>query len=461
MFIIIISYIFFSLYGTLFMQAKYTEGSIFNHICVMTFASAAGLMSLFMVDLVDMYWLSLLGEVALPAAIGYAGSILFFTLSMSIGLAVGCGAVVSQAIGLGDKKRVQQLVGHVFLAIVLFTIPVVFLVLWQAENLLIWLGAEGKTYDFALSYIGLVLPSLPLMGIAMSASAIMRALGNAKESMYITLIGGFVNAVLDPVFIFILNMGIDGAAIATVLCRVAMLLYGFWLVHKRYGLFAFPQFLTLKGDIKYFAQTAIPAVLTNLATPIGFAFITATMAQFGDEAVAGNAIINKLQPLAFVGLFALSGAVGPIAGQNFGANKHYRIYQTLMSSVLFVILYCFIASSLLWLFMDVIIDVFRAKAEAAYIIKLFCYGFSCIFVFNGITFVTNAMFNNLRIAHWATVFNFAKATIFTMPFVYFGAEYGGLFGVLMGMLIGSAAIAGLGFWAAYRKIQQLAGSVNQ
>jgi len=437
------------------MKAKYTEGSIFNHICVMTFASAAGLMSLFMVDLVDMYWLSLLGEVALPAAIGYAGSILFFTLSMSIGLAIGCSAVVSQAIGLGDKKRVQQLVGHVFLAIVLFTIPVVFLALWQADNLLVWLGATGKAHDFALSYIGLVLPSLPLMGIAMSASAIMRALGNAKESMYITLIGGFVNAVLDPIFIFTLNMGIEGAAIATVLCRITMLLYGFWLVNKRYELFAFPQILMLKKDVTYFAQTAIPAVLTNLATPVGLAFITATMAQFGDEAVAGNAIVSKLQPLAFVGLFALSGVVGPIAGQNFGAKQYERIHQTLVSSVLFVILYCCVASGLLWLFMDVIINVFGAKGEAAYIIKLFCCGFSCIFAFNGITFVTNAIFNNLRIAHWATGFNFARATVFTMPFVYFGAQYGGLFGVLMGMLLGSAAIAVLGFWAAYRKIQQL------
>lgn len=442
------------------MKAKYTEGSIFNHICVMTFASAAGLMSLFMVDLVDMYWLSLLGEVALPAAVGYAGSILFFTSSIGIGLAVGCGAVVSQAIGAGDKKRVQQLVGHVFLAVVLFTVPVSLAVLWQANNLLIWLGTTGKAHDFALSYIHIVLPSLPLIGIAMSASAIMRALGNAKESMYITLIGGFVNAVLDPIFIFVLDMGIEGAAIATVFCRATMLLYGFWLVYKRYELFAFPQMLTLKDDIKHFAQTAVPAVFTNLSTPVGLAFITATMAQFGDEAVAGNAIVSRLQPLAFVGLFALSGAVGPIAGQNLSAKQYHRIHQTLMSSILFVALYCFVACGLLWLFMDVIIDAFGAKGDAAYIIKLFCYGFSCIYAFNGITFVTNAMFNNLRIAHWATGFNFAKATFFTMPFVYFGAQYGGLFGVLMGMLLGSTAIAGLGFWAAHRKIQQLAGSAN-
>lgn len=441
------------------MKAKYTEGSIFHHICVMTFASAAGLMSLFMVDLVDMYWLSLLGQVALPAAIGYAGSILFFTLSMSIGLAVGCGAVVSQAIGAGDKKRVQQLVGHVFLAIVFFTIPVSLIVLWQADNLLVWLGATGKAHDFALSYIYIVLPSLPLMGIAMSASAIMRALGNAKESMYITLIGGFVNALLDPVFIFTLNMGIEGAAIATVLCRITMLLYGFWLVHTQYELFAFPHMLTLINDIKHFVQTAVPAVLTNLATPVGLAFITATMAQFGDEAVAGNAIVSKLQPLAFVGLFALSGVVGPIAGQNLGAKQYDRIHQVLISSTLFVVSYCCLACSLLWLFMDIIIDAFGAKGDAAYIIQLFCYGFSCIFVFNGITFVTNAMFNNLRIAHWATGFNFAKATFFTMPFVYFGAQHGGVLGILIGMLLGAAAIAGLGFWAAYRKIRQL--SVSQ
>lgn len=437
------------------MKAAYTEGSIFKHISIMTFASATGLMSLFVVDLVDMYWLSLLGEVELPAAIGYGGSILFFTLSMSIGLAIGCGALVSQAIGAGDKERAKQLIGHIFLVIVLFTVPVSLIVLWYADNLLIWLGAVGKAHDFALSYIQIVLPSLPFMAISMAASGIMRALGHAKESMYITLIGGFVNAILDPFFIFVLDMGIEGAAVATVLCRAVMLGYGFWLVSKRYELFALPQAVTMKSDSIDYIYAALPAVLANLATPVGLAFVTATMAQFGDDAVAGNAIVGKLQPLAFVGLFALSGAVGPIAGQNLGANKPRRIRETLFNSIYFVVLYCLFACSLLWLFMDVIINAFGAKGEAAYVITLFCSGLSCVFVFNGITFVTNALFNNLRVAHWATAFNFAKATIFTIPFVYYGAEFAGPFGVLFGMLIGSAMIALLGLWVAYWKVHQL------
>ena len=99
------------------MQAKFTQGSIFKHVTVMTFASTIGLFSIFLVDLVDMYWLSLLGVVELTAAIGYAGSVLFFTQSLVIGLAIGCGALVSKSVGAGKLIETQRMVMHVFLSV--------------------------------------------------------------------------------------------------------------------------------------------------------------------------------------------------------------------------------------------------------------------------------------------------------------------------------------------------------
>ncbi|WP_096086123.1 MATE family efflux transporter [Agaribacterium haliotis] len=440
------------------MQSKFTQGSILRHICNMTFASMAGLLSLFLVDLVDMYWLSLLGEIELAAAIGYAGSILFFTLSLSIGLSIGVGATVSQSVGGGDRNATRRLVGNIAVAIVLISIPVMLLVVLLLPVLLGYLGAEGRAHELALSYAVIVLPSMPLMAGAMAASGVMRALGNAKEAMYLTLLGGAVNAALDPLLIFTFGLGIEGAAWATVLCRVAMLAYGIYLLVFKHRLIARPKRELFARDFRRFAEVALPAALTNLSTPVGVAYVTAVMAGFGDSAVAGNAIVGKVQALAFAGLFALSGSVGPIVGQNLGAGQISRIMETLKQSVVFVLSYCLVACLLLFALTEFLVAAFNASGEAAELIRWFCWGLSTAFVFNGLTFCSNAFFNNLKVAHWATVINFAKATIFTMPFAYIGAQLAGPVGIFIGMWIGSAIIAVIGLYLAWFKVRSLPGA---
>lgn len=426
-----------------------------RHVCVMTFASTAGLLSLFFVDLVDLYWLSLLGVIELAAAIGYAGSILFFTLSLCIGLSIGCSALVSQSVGLGDRERTRALVGNIFGIIVGITLIVSTVMFAFIPQMLSWLCATGDASQYAASYLRIILPSLPLMAVAMATSGVLRALGQAKEAMYLTLLGGLVNAVFDPLLIFVVGWGIQGAAIATVLARVAMISYGLIRINSSYQLVCWPQKHRLLGDAKQYVGTAFPAVLTNLATPIGVAYVTATMAQFGDSAVAGHAVISKLQPLAFAGLFALSGSVGPIAGQNLGAGLYDRIKATLRSSIQFIALYCLIACSLLFLLTESLVCAFQATGEAEQLIRWFCYGLSSMFFFLGLTFVTNALFNNLRMAHWATVFNFSRATLFTMPFVWFGAQIAGPVGMLVGLYLGSVLVALAGLAMCVYKLRLL------
>jgi Na+-driven multidrug efflux pump len=162
-----------------------------------------------------------------------------------------------------------------------------------------------------------------------------------------------------------------------------------------------------------------------------------------------------LQPVAFAGLFALSGAIGPIAAQNLGAQQFPRIFETLHKSLVFVLAYCAVACSLLLIAAPWLISAFKVSGLTADMVRWFCYGFSLIFVFNGITFVTNALFNNLHAAHYATQFNFGKATIGTVPFAYFGGVWGGPLGVFWGTLIGAGLIAALGVWVCELHIRKL------
>jgi Na+-driven multidrug efflux pump len=179
------------------------------------------------------------------------------------------------------------------------------------------------------------------------------------------------------------------------------------------------------------------------------------MAQFGDSAVAGNAIISRIQPVVFAGIFALSGIVGPIAGQNFGANQIDRVYTTLRESIRLLISYCIVVCLLLSLVQTWLVPLFNASDEANELVYFFCSGLSLMFIFNGMTFITNALFNNLGLAHYATIMNLFKVTLGTIPFVAVGAALGGPKGILWGLLAGSAITGIAGLFIALRYLKKL------
>lgn len=435
--------------------AKYTQGSILRHLLVMSGSATVGLITLFISDLVDMYFLSLLGEVTIAAAVGFAGSILFFTTSICIGLMVATAALVSTNIGAGDHQVTRRSITECFISTLLIICPATLLIWLGIPSILSFLGAEGRAFELAQQYLVIIIPSMPLLAMAMTAGGIMRAQGDAKGAMWITSIGGIVNALLDPLFIFGLNMGIEGAAVATVISRVAMLAFGYYRIVYRYKLLGKVQLKDFQNQFLQYTKTAMPAVLTNLSTPIGIAIVTYAMAKFGDSAVAGNAIISRIQPVAFAGLFALSGVVGPIAGQNLGAKRIDRVFTTLFDAVRLILIYCMITAALLWLAKPLIVPLFKASDEANELVFLFCSGLSLMFIFNGLTMVTNAMFNNLGVAHYSTILNMLRATVGTIPFVSLGGWLGGAEGILWGLFCGYTIFGLIGLWLAHRFISKL------
>lgn len=436
-------------------KPKYTQGSISRHLIIMSGSATVGLISLFLVDLVDMFYLSLLGETELAAAVGYAGSILFFTTSVSIGFSIAAGAQVSKALGSNDRETASHIVVNTVATGFLFAVPMVSLLVYFAPDLLTLIGATGRAHELALSYLYITLPSFPLLIVGMAASGVIRAMGDAKAAMMLTLIAGGINFVLDPIFIFALDMGVSGAATASVMARVGMAVYGVYKVAIQAGLYRPFNFQSYRSDFSSVLSIAFPAVLTNISTPITMSFVTREMAQFGDEAVAGNAIISRLVPVAFAGLFSLSGVIGPIAGQNWGAGQLSRVRKTLIEGSMITVAYVLIVCVILFLIKDLLAVFFSAEGLAKELLLLFCLGVSLSWVFHGITFNTNALFNNLGKPAWATAFNLGKATLGTMPFVWVGAYYAGAQGVLIGQGIGAAIFGILGYLACMYLISQL------
>lgn len=435
-------------------KAKYLQGSTMRHVVDTTLAGSLGLMAIFLIDLVDMYFISLLGEPQLAAAVGFASTIIFFTTSIGIGMGICLGALVSMELGSGEPERAKQIGVDTFVTALVVSIIVVLLLWSWIPQLLTLLGARGDSHGYSVDYLSIIIPSMPLIVMAMSCSSGLRALGDAKRAMTITLLAGLTNAILDPIFIFGLNMGIEGAAWASVISRGVAFSVGAYQLVKVHQFYIPVSWLRYKQNIGRIAKFALPSILTNVATPIGNAYVISTIAMFGSGAVAGMAIVGRLTPVAFAMVFALSGAIGPIIGQNVGAQNFQRVRETIKNSIIFIVLAVSTMALVLFFAKDFVIWAFKAGPQAAALVQFFCTFMAIFFIANGIGFLANAAFNNLNFPKYSAWFNLGKTTIGTIPFVWFGAKMMGPNGVLLGQAIGGALFSSMAVFVLYRVIQR-------
>ncbi|WP_062270365.1 MATE family efflux transporter [Endozoicomonas arenosclerae] len=442
-------------------QARFTQGSTMKHVIVMSLSNAAGITTLFLVDLLDLFFLSLLGEKFLAAAIGYAGTILFLTSSLGIGLSIAAGALISRAIGSHNRERACQFQVNICFLVLLISVILAIIFWLLIPQLLTLLGATGRVHELATQYLNILIPSMPLVSLAMTLGAGLRAVGDAKLSMTSSLSAGAVNAILDPILIFLLELNIEGAAIASVMARVTLFgvsCYGIFHKHKLYSPFHISRFAK---DLKNIMAIALPAIATNLAMPFSSAWMVRYMSQYGDSYVAGYSIINRLIPVAFGVIFALSGAVGPIVGQNFGARLIGRVRESLRNAILFTVCYVVMISVVLFFLQDMFIEVFRARREAASLVSFFCTWIAISFVFTGTLFVTNAAFNNLGKPGYSTLLNWGRATLGTIPFIWLASEYMGAYGVLVGQAAGGILFSAIAVWLGFRTIDSIECKVTR
>jgi len=432
--------------------ARFVTGSIPAHVLRMTGAAAFGLMAIFVGELANVLFLSMLGDVEIIAAVGYASTILFLLLSVGIGTAIAASALIAPAIGAGDFARARRLSASSHVFSVIFA-AVAGLGVWIfVPELIRLIGAEGRTHALATGYLRILIPFMTLMSLGMCASAVLRSHGDARRSMNVTLIGAFVNVALDPIFIFVLGLGIQGAAWATNLSRIAVAGAGiYWLVRK-HDLLERPRLQAVMADARTILRFAIPATVTNLATPIANAYVTYAIASHGTAAVAAWALIGRISPVAFGSIFALSGAVGPVLGQNLGARQWARVRVAFDVSILTALGFTAVAWVALAIAVEPLVGLFRATGETAEILRTYCIYLSPMFAFLGILFVSNAALNALGHPHWPTVLNWGRATLGTVPIVTIGSMLYGPTGVIGANLAGASVFALLGAWLCRRLI---------
>jgi Na+-driven multidrug efflux pump len=257
----------------------------------------------------------------------------------------------------------------------------------------------------------------------------------------VLLAGSLTLAVADPLFIFVFNLGVIGAGLSYGLSALVALGVGLALLQRHIGLSARLNLKLLRLHAFRVSRIAVPAMLANLAMPVGITYLMITLARQGASALAGMAVVDRVLQLAYCAFFALPTALVPILAQNLGAGRTDRARQAIAFTGKLVVLY----GVALWLALLVagpgIADYFQLTDTGRGMFLAFSHFGAGLWIIFGLDFVAQSLFLTLGRAWWVPTFGWLRGTLGSIPFVYVGAHgYGGT-GALVGMWSGNALVA--------------------
>lgn len=429
-------------------RARFTEGSLAGHVLVMASASALSLLAVFLVDILTLVYVSRLQDQRLLAVVGLAKALSFVNGSFVAGVVIAAGVVLSERIGKHASQRLSRLVFHLLVMAVAVAALIAGIEWACMAPLARWLGADADAYPAARGFVCLTLvASVPTAAVQMCAQ-LLRAQGQGRLALMVLLAGAGTLALADPLFIFGLGLGVEGAGLSWALSALVGLAVGLVLVKRHIGLSARVHVRLLGVHVRRVARIALPAMLGNLAMPVGITYLMVTLAGLGASVLAGMAVVDRVLQLGYCVYFALPTALVPILAQNLGAGRDDRVRQAIGFTGTLVVLY----GGGLWLALlltgPLIADYFQLADGGRSMFLAFSHYGAGLWILFGLDFIAQSVFLTLGRAWWVPTFGWLRGTLGSIPFVYAGAHWQGGTGALTGMWLGNALVALLAIFTA-------------
>ena len=421
-------------------RGSLTEGSVRGHLMRMALPMCVAITAMMTTGLVDSYWVGRIGTEEL-AAVSFCGPVMMAVMSVAIGLGAGVASVISRAAGVGDREQLRRLSTNAAVLMLLVMAVISLLGFVSVRPLFAALGAEDGFLDAAVIYMRIWFAGATVMMGLMLASNVLRAMGQAIAPSVVMISSSVVNLILDPLLIFGVGpfpeMGIAGAALATVLSNVWACAAGLWLLIARERLIAFslPTWSALIESWRGVAAVGGPAALSNSVNPIANVTIMSAFAVFGAGIVGGVGVGMRVEALAIIPFFALSASIGPIAGQNFGAGRLDRVRETFTESYRMIVLWGVGAAAFLAILREPIAGLFPPDADVQVSAAFYLLIMPLTTIGYGIGIVTSAGFNALGRPMPGLIMNVGRALGLYAPAAWVGAHLAGWSGALLGMAL--------------------------
>jgi len=407
-----------------------------------------GIVTIMAFSLVDTFFISLLGTNEL-AAIGFTYPITFILLNFTMGLSIGLNVVLARLLGKGENHQAKLTASNALIMAVLVVLSIAMICLVYIDPLFMLLGASDEILIHIKDYMIPWFLGISLLVVPMVGNGAIRATGDMMTPSIIMVIAGLINGIMDPLLIFGLGpfpeMGIQGAAIATVIAWFCSFIVAMWILIRKKQLLILELivFKSFINSCKQVLHIGIPTATSNMLVPFATGIVTAIVAQFGESYVAGFGVGVRLEALALVLAMALSASLTTFIGQNYGAKKYDRIKRAVKISVKFLLIFQLALCLILFMSASGIANLFSNDPNVQKIITLYLQILPISYGIQAATMVIGASINSLHRPIHSLITNTVRLFVFYVPLSYLGAVWGGFTGLLIGASL--SAVFAIGF----------------
>lgn len=429
------------------MTTDLTTGSVSRHLRVQATPMALGLLAIMSFDVVDLFFVSRLGDAPL-AAISFTFPVIWFLGSIAIGYEAGAASCVSRAAGEGNAHRSARLTTDSALLAGLATLVLCAIGLMTIDPVFSALGATDDLMPLITDYMSIWYWTEPASAVMWTCLASMRARGNTALEGKVITASAILNAILDPIFIFgwfgFPRLEIAGAALASLTATLIMLVFTLIHLARRLRVFANP-FVALDEIFDSWRQLmriGVPAMMTNAIIPVANGIVMAIVATHGVSAVAGFGIAMRIEPIALIPFYALSAVSSPFFGQNITAGKYHRLVEARRVTSRFCLRFGFLLAAALCLIAEPVSGLFTQSIAIRDVAVEYIWLVSLSYGAYGLVMSVNASFNGIGRPLPGVLISSMRVVVVFLPLAFLGHWLFGLPG-----LFGASALSNLGIGA--------------
>lgn len=324
------------------------EGNLFQAILSLAIPVVINSFLQTMYNLTDTYWLGQIGTNQL-AAINLVTPVQNIIINFGMGITVAGSVLIAQYIGGNAKEDAKSMANQIFACAMCFALVCASVVFLCTSGIVGWLGADGETFDYACTYLGIVVWDMPFLYMVNIFSAVHQAQGDTVKPMFLNLGGILINMVLDPLFMITLNMGTAGAASATLISKMVPAIVALALLsRKNQDVHLDINHIRFDWEkIKLILRIGLPTAIGGSTMQLGFLLMSRNVYEYGNQAMAAYGIGNKVNGLITLPSNGIGSAVATIVGQNMGAKQVERARKSYLLSMAMCVTFLFVGGMIL------------------------------------------------------------------------------------------------------------------
>ena len=310
-------------------------------------------------NVVDTYFVSGLGKEAV-AAVSVAFPIQLIFLGIGLTFGAGAGSYISRLLGAKNNKEANIVATVSLFSSAIMAIIIAIVLFYSLDSVMKFMGATPVIMELAKTYTSLFIIGGVLGAVNVTLGNLAVSQGAAKISLKAMIVGSLSNIILDPIFIFKLNLGVKGAAIATLIARVitSLMYFIYFIGDKNLIKIKIPNFKPTVAIYKEILKIGISLLILQILQTIAISKISYASSFYGEEAIAAMGIVLRIVTLGTNVVAGYMKGLQPIAGFNYGAKNYERVQEAIKSSIKWTTLFCIVWTIIIYLFAPSILSIF-------------------------------------------------------------------------------------------------------